>query len=171
MRPESAQILDILGQLVETCRSLHEASERKCAGLASMDLDVIQEAGEQEEALSGQLKKLNAARRRLLQEVTGEEENTSRLTPGDEGPMHMFIATLPTEEKERAAGFLKDLGDEMKKVQLTNITNKIVSKRSLRHFRGMLNLIVNGSACEGPYNRRGLPACDFRGNGLINHIA
>ncbi len=171
MRREATQILDILGQLAETCRRLHEASQHKCAGLASMDLNAIHEAGEQEEALSGRLKKLNAARRRLLQQVTGEDENASHLVPGEEGPMHRFIATLPTQEREKAEGLLKDLGEEMKKVQLTNITNKIVSKRSLRHFRSMLNLIVNGSPCEGPYTRRGLPAHDFRGNGLINHIA
>ena len=171
MNREADVIVDILEQLVITCRNLHEASQRKCEGLASMNLAVIQQTGDEEEALSRKLRELNATRRSVLRQITGEEESTSKADICKEGPMQRFTAMLPESDRAKVNDLLKELGDEMKRTQLLNITNKIVSKRSLRHFRGMLNIILNGSACDGSYNRQGMPSRDFRRSGLVNHIA
>jgi flagellar biosynthesis/type III secretory pathway chaperone len=65
----------------------------------------------------------------------------------------------------------RELGETMKELQHVNITNTIVSRRSLRHFKELLGLVSGGSAVQSTYAHPGKPTREFSPTGLVDHTA
>jgi flagellar biosynthesis/type III secretory pathway chaperone len=168
MKRDVEQLVGTLEQMLDTAQALLDASKLKCSSLASMNLDLIQQATEQESALTARMQSLNEARRRLVAELTGEKATAA--DAAHDGALERLMAGLPEVDRARIAALRGRLGSVMKDIQFVNITNSIVSRRSLRHFQELLSLL-SGGGVDQRYTRRGMMSREAGPRGLLNRIA
>ena len=171
MTAELVELISVLEQLLDAGRALLDASGRKCSALARMKLDLIQETTEQEEALTNRMQALNERRRELTVTLTGEAPPASSSAAAHDGSLGRLIEQLEEPERTKVSVLRTELGEVMKELQFTNITNSIVSRRSLQHFRELLGLLSGAGPGDGRYDRRGTLSRNLGASGLINQIA
>ena len=171
MNTDVRNLVQVLEQLLDTARALQHASKIKCSALASMDLSRINEATTREEELLEHVRELNNQRRAIVSTITGEEAAASGTDIVHDGSLARLLASLKDPERARISVLREELGDVMKDLQFVNITNSIISRRSLRHYRGLLDLLSGGGPLDHRYNRRGTFAKRSGTSSLVNQTA
>ena len=170
MRHELAELISVLEGLLDTSRSLLDATKHKCKALAAMKLDLITQATEQEEGLVARINQLTDRRRMLLAALTGETPRKGTSDAAHDGTLGRLIEGLDEPERGRIAVLRQQLCDVMKDIQFSNVTNSIVSRRSLRHFRELLGLLSGSGPPDDRYDHRGKVAAGRGPVGLLNHV-
>ena len=168
MNDRFAELLDALQDIQNLSTGLLEASKRKTAALRTMDLKGIQQANEEEERLAEEIAKRDRVRVALVADITGEKPKRKN---GYDPVMDRVATLMEVEDRQRLHGLRDEMAAVMKQIQLVNITNSIVSRRSLRHFRELIGVITGNDARDNTYTRRGRMSEDRAPRGLVDHIA
>ena len=169
MRHELEELMEVLDRLAETGRALLGASRRKCQALAAMKLKLIEKSAEQEKELTERVAELNARRRDLVVAITGEEPAAGLGDTAHNGSLTRLLEHLDEPERAKIAALRQELSDVMKEVHFANVTNGIVSRRSLKHFRELLGLLSGSGVSEQGYNRSGGMSMRYGPSSLVNH--
>jgi len=165
------KFIEVMQRMVDSGRALHDASKRKCSALAGMNLDAIHQTTEQEGMLTGRMRELNRERRELLETLTGTKGSGSSTDVAHDTGLDRLLERVDEPQRTRLSVLRRELSDVMKDVQFTNVTNSIVSRRSLRHFQELLGLLSGGGPVDRRYNRKGTVTRQIGPSGLVNQIA
>ena len=171
MTGELTELTGVLEKLADAGRALLDVSKRKCAGLAGMKLELIQQTTEQEETLTTRMRELNERRRTLVASLTGEPPAPSGRAAAHDGSLDRLIEGLDEPERTRLSVLRTELGTVMKDLQFVNVTNSIVSRRSLQHFRELLGLLSGAGTADSRYDRTGTMRRRLGPSALVNKIA
>ncbi|HUV38241.1 MAG TPA: flagellar protein FlgN [Planctomycetota bacterium] len=171
MRGDLNDLVVTLERLVEAAKALGEASRRKTRALSEMDLEKIAQATRDEEQLTQRMSDLRDTARDLVGVLTGEPSSPTGGDVSRDGSLGRLIEGLPEPGRTRLAVLRTALGEAMKGVQNVNVTNSIVSRKSLRHFREMLAVLSGAGPVDDRYNSSGRVTRRLGPSRLVNQIA
>ncbi|HUW57393.1 MAG TPA: hypothetical protein VMZ92_12220, partial [Planctomycetota bacterium] len=103
--------------------------------------------------------------------LTGEVPAGPGATGGYDGSLERLIEGLDEPGRTRLSVLRTTLAEVMKELQFVNVTNSIVSRRSLQHFRELLGLLSGTGPGDGRYDRTGTVRRRLGGSTLVNQIA
>ena len=171
MRGALNELAGTLERLTDTAKALRDASRRKTEALSRMDLEKIGQSTGEEEQLVQRMASLRDAARTLTQSLTGEPQSPSGSDVSHDGSLGRLIEDLDEPDRTRLSVLRAELGEAMKGLQGANVTNSIVSRKSLRHFREMLALLSGAGPVDDSYNRSGQLTRRLGPSRLVNQIA
>jgi hypothetical protein len=164
MMTDITRAVDLLQELVNTGRELLDALRRKTEALAATDLKRIVEVIAEEEVLAQRFACGRDALRTMVTEASDEEAlhepTLTKLIEGSAEPVRVDLLSLKRE-----------LSKVMREIELVNVTNGIVSRRSLRHFCDMLGLLSGAGRADRRYTASGSLTQRLRASNVVNHIA
>lgn len=171
MRGELSELVRVLEGLIDAGKALLGASKRKCRALGAMKLEQIQQTTDQEAQLAERIAGLNARYREIVASMEGEVTSPSGTDAGHDASLARLIERLEEPDRTRLSVLRQQVGAVMKDVKFANVTNGIVSRRSLKHFREMLGLLSGAGLADEGYTRAGTVQRRFGPSRLVNQIA
>lgn len=138
-------LAELLTELSGVQQELLSVVQRKCALLASADIDGLREVGSQEQDLAERLQACQERRKQLLLAARAQGMPSASI--------RQLATALPAERRGEVMSQIEQAGNRTRLLQHQSLTNWVLVQRTLLHLSQMLEIIATGGRLQPTYEK------------------